>query len=305
YGWSAAEAMAHRVSELLKTADPHVFETAQSETLDNGEWSGEIKLTGKSGLEITVASRWTLVRDPAGHAKSILVIATDVTEKKEMEEKFLRAQRLEIVGTLAGGIAHDLNNMLGHILISSQLLRTKVTDERAIGWLDLMENNAMRGSGMVKQILAFARGMTGERGLLQIHHLACDIERMASETFPRNIQIENDVSKELWAISGDATQVHQVLLNLCVNARDAMPQGGSLKIVGSNVTLDEAGASKHPGVKPGRYVVAEVTDTGTGIPPELMEKIFDPFFTTKEVGKGTGLGLATVLTIVKGHGGFL
>lgn len=279
----------------------HAFE----QVVRNGEWSGEMRHQKKSGKEVIVQSRWTLVRDQSGQPRSILVVATDITEKKKLEAQFHHAQRLETIGTLAGGIAHDLNNVLAPILMSIELLENKLTDEKSKRLVSTIEASARRGSDIVKQVLTFARGVEGERVTLQAKHLVRDMERIALETFPKSIEIRSDVLKNLWTVNGDATQLHQVLLNLCINARDAMPQGGVIELKAENITLDQEGAHIHMNAHPGRYVTISVSDTGVGIPAEIMEKIFDPFFTTKEVGKGTGLGLSTVLGIVESHKGFI
>jgi PAS domain S-box-containing protein len=236
---------------------------------------------------------------------AILGALLDVTEKKNLEAQLLRSQRMESVGRLASGIAHDLNNILAPVLMAVPLLRWGQTPEETERTLTSIEESALRGVGIIKQLLTFGRGMQGERVLLQPRHIISDLVRVAQETFPRNIQVHSEVARGLWPITGDATQMHQILLNLAVNARDAMPQGGTLSVNASNTQLDEIYASMNPDAKPGPYVVLQVSDTGVGIPPENLDKIFDPFFTTKELGKGTGLGLSTVLGIAQNHGGFV
>jgi signal transduction histidine kinase len=231
-------------------------------------------------------------------------LQTEMEQRKKAEAHLLRAQRLESIGTLASGIAHDLNNMLSPILMSAGLLRTNLPEESQ-GLVTMIETSAHRAAGVVKQVLTFARGVEGEYVLLQPRHLLREIINVVSETFPRNIRLQCDLPKDLGCLEGDATQLHQVLMNLCVNARDAMPDGGTLRLSAGNVELDEEYASMTPGAKAGSYVTVRVSDTGTGIPPEIIGKIFDPFFTTKELGKGTGLGLSTAVGILKGHGGFL
>jgi CheY-like chemotaxis protein len=168
-----------------------------------------------------------------------------------------------------------------------------------------MRTNAERGGKMIKQLLSFARGIAGERVLIQPTHLIREIVGITQETFPRSIRVEERLSEGLWVINGDATQLHQAVLNLCVNARDAMPRGGKLTIEAENRRLDEMYAGMLKGASPGDYVVITITDTGAGIPPEIIDRIFDSFFTTKEPGQGTGLGLATVQSIVANHGGFI
>lgn len=226
-------------------------------------------------------------------------------ERKKLEAQYLRAQRMESIGTLASGVAHDLNNILAPILISAPLLRTELTPEERDGIVTTIVSSAERGAAIVKQVLAFGRGMGGEKHPLQVGAIVKDVARIMRETFPKNIEIESACESHLWSLIGDATQVNQVLLNLCVNARDAMPDGGKLRLEAANFHVDASCASMLPAAEPGSYVVLKVSDTGRGIPPEIVDHIFDPFFTTKGVGKGTGLGLSTVHGIVEDHGGFV
>lgn len=238
---------------------------------------------------------------------SIIVLAAirDVSERKLLEEQFLRAQRLESIGTLAGGIAHDLNNVLGPILLSLEVMRKRIPDKSIQRMIDIIAASAKRGADLIKQVLSFARGIKGEHVAVQIRHLIGEIETIIKETFPKSITVSTRVPKDLWTVTGDATQLHQVLMNLCVNARDALPEGGRIEIAVTNVELDNQYVRMHLEAKTGRYLRIEITDNGTGIPPKVKEKIFEPFFTTKEIGKGTGLGLSTVVNVVKSHGGFI
>src|SRR4051812_12393069 len=305
YGWTTEEAIGAEMIELLMPDTNALAETERG-VRERGEWSGQLTHAGKDGRRLIVNSRWTLVRDDAGRPKSVLVINTDLTETKKLEAQFLRAQRQESIGTLASGIAHDLNNTLSPILMSVSVLRKSVSTKEGEKILGIIESSAERGAGIVKQVLTFARGVEGERVLLQPKHLLSEMSKILAQTFPRNIDIKAQFPPDLWVISGDATQLHQVLLNLSVNARDAMgAPGGTLTICAENIDVDAHFARTNPGAQLGEHVVLRVTDTGEGMSPETMDKIFDPFFTTKEVGKGTGLGLATVIGIVKSHGGFL
>jgi signal transduction histidine kinase len=240
-----------------------------------------------------------------GQPPRFCYVAEDITDKRQLEQQFLRAQRLESVGTLASGLAHDLNNVLAPILMALHLFRLKLTDAEDQELLGNLESTARRGADIIRQVLTFARGVEGTRQPLRLKPLVNDVAMMLRDTFPRSIKIQTRVPDDLWNVSGDATQIYQVLMNLCLNGRDAMPAGGRLLIAGANAQIDEAAARLHPGSKAGQYVVLTVADNGTGIAPEMLNKIFDPFFTTKEVGKGTGLGLSTVLSIVKSHGGFV
>lgn len=254
-----------------------------------------------------IAVKSSLFQNAAGEPQRLIGIHMDITEKKQLESQFLRAQRLESLGTLASGIAHDLNNILTPILAVAQLLPLKLTnlDPQTHRMLDILEASARRGTAMIQQILSFARGAEGKRVCLQINHLLVEIKKMMQQTLPRSIEISTDFAADLWPISGDATQLHQVFMNLCVNARDAMPEGGLLTISADNVVLDPDYVRTHLDAKLGSYVRVTITDTGIGISDPILQRIFDPFFTTKAVGKGTGLGLSAVLGIVKSHGGFV
>ena len=229
----------------------------------------------------------------------------DITERKKMEQQFLRAQRMESIGTLASGVAHDLNNILTPIMMSAPVLRMRISDESRGKIIDTIEMSAARGAQIVKQVLTFSRGLEGEMRTLQVESLINEMEQMIRSIFSKDITVECVIEPHLWLVLGDATQLHQVLLNLCVNARDAMPNGGTLRLSAANLDIDASYASMLPESTPGQYVLLEVSDTGSGIAPEILDRIFDPFFTTKGVGKGTGLGLSTVHGIVKSHGGFL
>ncbi|HWP48143.1 MAG TPA: PAS domain S-box protein [Candidatus Limnocylindrales bacterium] len=305
YGWTAAEVIGKNIQELLYRGDLSQFEEAHRTLMEKGEWRGELKQLTKDGKEIIVEGHWALVRDDKGLPKSVLVINTDVTEKKKLEAQFLRAQRMESLGTLAGGIAHDLNNVLAPILMAIKLLQRKFTDEQSQRLLATLRSSAERGAGIINQLLSFARGAEGEHIVLQPRHLIKEIEKILKETLPKSIQIHTIIPEDLWSIHGDATQLYQVLMNLCVNARDAMPKGGKLTLEAENIQLDASYARMHLEAKSGPFVLITVTDTGVGIPASILDKIFEPFFTTKEHGQGTGLGLSTALGIVKGHGGFI
>ncbi|VVB95094.1 Chemotaxis protein CheY [uncultured archaeon] len=305
YGWTEEEALGKNANELLYKEQSSGLIEARKTVIAESEWKGELRQVTKDGHEIIVDSRWTLVRDNEGKPESILIINTDITEKKKLESQLLRAQRMDSIGTLAGGLAHDLNNMLTPIMLSLQLLKEKANDEQSRKLLDILENNSRRGADLIKQVMSFARGIEGERNTLQAKHIIDEIEKVAKETFPKEIEIRTDIQNDLLSIAGDATQLHQVILNLCVNARDAMPDGGTLSITASNFCIDENYARMHNEAKIGPYISITVTDTGTGIPPGIFDRIFEPFFTTKELGKGTGLGLSTALGIVRGHGGFI
>ncbi|MBL1201386.1 MAG: hybrid sensor histidine kinase/response regulator [Nostoc sp. ZfuVER08] len=307
YGWRATEVRGKSVSEVLFKEPSPEIEAALLEVISKGKWQGELTKITKTGKEVLVASRWSLVSDEEGKPKSILSVDTDITEKKHLEAQLFRAQRLESIGTLASGIAHDLNNILTPILAGAQLLPLKFpdADERTRHLLEILEINARRGADLVKQVLSFARGVEGKHITLQLRHLIVELAKILKETFPKSIEVSVDIPQDLWMVSGDSTQLHQVLMNLCVNARDAMPNGGNLRISGENLFVDENYARMNLEAKVGPYTVITVCDNGVGIPGEILDRIFEPFFTTKDVGQGTGLGLSTVLGIIKSHGGFV
>jgi len=265
----------------------------------------EEKVTKPNGEVIWLLTTKVPWRDAAGNIIGLVGIGRDITDKKHLEEQFLRAQRMESIGRLATGIAHDLNNILAPILISTALLRQKVQDDEGLEMLARLEASAKRGADIVRQVLGFGRGLEGQRIPINPQLLIKDLIRITTETFSKSIQVETDVAADVGFVSGDLTQLHQVLLNLCVNARDAMPKGGKLKLKVRNFTADAHFTSLNPEAKQIRYVLFEVTDTGHGIPADIVDRIFEPFFTTKELGKGTGLGLSTTLSIVKSHGGFI
>jgi PAS domain S-box-containing protein len=227
----------------------------------------------------------------------------DLSERKKLEQQFLRAQRVESIGTLAGGIAHDLNNILAPIMLSVGLLKSEADTPKTRAILKVVADSAQRGADIVGQVLSFARGLEGRRTEVQPKLLFKELENIIKDTFPKDIQLRFSVPNETWTLFGDPTQVHQILLNLCLNARDAMPHGGSLIVSAENRILDEHYAKMDNQAKAGRYVCITVTDSGTGISPEIVDRIFEPFFTTKELNKGTGLGLSTVMAIVKSHEG--
>lgn len=305
YGWSAAEVLGQEMEALLDRGERIARQSRWRQVGERGGWEGEAQQITKDGKPVTVESRWTLLRTGDGDPRSLLVINNDITERKLIEAQFLRTQRLDTIGSLASGVAHDLNNVLTPILIGIQMLRVKLPDAGVNSLLDSMELSLQRGVGMVSQIVSFARGAEGERVPIEFSRLIQEQVKIVRETFSSAIQIRTRVTPDLWMVLGNATHLQQVLLNLCVNARDAMPAGGVLTLEAENVEADTAFAQMNSGAAPGAYVVLTVADTGTGIPPQTLARIFDPFFTTKEPGKGTGIGLSTVKGIVKNHGGFI
>jgi len=302
YGWPVEEAAGRPLSALMTTTPADALHAAAQAACDTGQWRGELTMRPREGASVIVESRWTHLGDTPPRT---LIVNRDITEKKAHESRWLRAQRLDSLGGLASGIVHDLNNVLSPILMAAELLRSDPTDPDAPRWAEMIQSDAERCAAMVRQILAFVRGSDAGRASVQIRHLLADLHRMIAQTFPATVECQVTTDPELWPVSADVTQLYQVLLNLAVNARDAMPDGGRLRIEARNTTIDAAHAQLNPEASSGPHVVIRVADDGPGIPPEIVQRIFDPFFTTKAEGSGTGLGLATVLQVVRAHGGFI
>ncbi|MCX6978122.1 MAG: ATP-binding protein, partial [Verrucomicrobia bacterium] len=268
-----------------------------SEEMHSIRMSGQKKDGEKFPMELTTSP---LI---SAEGRLLVVAVRDITERLRAERKAQRAQRLESIGQLAGGVAHDINNALAPILMASELLRLESPQSGEL--VETIESSTKRCALMVRQLLTFARGSDGAHVLIRPLHLLKELEGIMASTFPKNISVRHQYAAELWTVKGDPTQLHQVLLNLCVNARDAMPNGGTLTVQAEIVDLDAAALHHLERSVPGRYILFRVTDNGMGIDSENLERIFDPFFTTKSIDQGTGLGLSTVLGIVKSHGGWV
>ncbi|MDB6003737.1 MAG: hypothetical protein JWR15_724 [Prosthecobacter sp.] len=281
--------------EAVKLIRKHVAEASIVET--------EILNYTKTGKEYWASLRIQPLFEPDGRLKGFFSINSDVTKRVNEALRQRRSQRLESIGTLAGGVAHDLNNSIAPVLMLCDILRAQYPKESRL--IDAVESSAKRGAGMVKHLLTFAKGAEGKLVLLDPSMLVREMQTLIGGSFPKSIRLVVNLEPNLPTVLGDVTQLHQVLLNLCVNARDAMPDGGTLTLGAQRVEVDGAYASTITDAIPGRYLMMRVQDTGTGIPAEVLERIFEPFFTTKEQDKGTGLGLSTVMGIAKGHGGFM
>ncbi|MFP5487197.1 MAG: ATP-binding protein, partial [Acidimicrobiia bacterium] len=304
YGWTADEAVGADIRELINDNGIR-FQRAHAHLLERGEWTGELQLRRRDGSYVIVDARWTLLRDDDGGPSAVLAIHTDVTERRRMELHLARAQRLESLGTLAGGVAHDLNNVLSPILLAAEHLWASETEADRAGLLDLIVDGARRGGSMVAQVLAFARGVDGTHADVDVEELVGGVAAIIRETFPKNITLRIHRDRPPGAVSGDRTQLQQVLLNLAVNARDAMPDGGTLTISMSAEELDEQYLAGVEGAAPGGHLVIEVADDGHGMTPDVLDRVFEPFFTTKEHGAGTGIGLSTAAGILRSHDGFI
>lgn len=307
FGFTRAEVFGRQATEVI--APPSAHESVR------GVWrrflAGEDQIRGvnenvtKQGRRILCEWYYTRLVDPDGNMTGVLAMGIDVTEKKQLEARFLRAQRLESVGTLVSGIAHDLNNMLTPVLMAVKLLKKNKPGLDRADLLDTAQTSAERGVGLVRQLLTFAGGENGGKISVQLKDVVNEVITLLDHTLPKSIAIRHEWPDSPLTVRGDPTQITQILMNLSVNARDAMPDGGTLTVSVAQNRLNAYAVERYPGARAGAYVVISVTDTGTGIPPDVQEKMFDPFFTTKPFGRGTGLGLSTVLGIVKSHGGFV
>ena len=306
-GWSTAEAVGCNPRDLLNSSlqDPKFYQQLWATILAGKVWRGELINVRRDGGLRTMDETVTPLRNERGEISHFIAILQDITERKQMEAQFRQSQRMEAIGTLAGGVAHDLNNILAPMMLVSALLALKLPDPKDQAKLAIIQAGVRRGSEIIRQLLTFSRGQEGERSLVKPLLIIKEMTVMMRETFPREIDLQLNTPESGWPVLADPTQLHQVLLNLSVNARDAMPKGGHLFIGTENLTLAAGNPALDPANPPGPYVVIIVSDTGQGIPANVRPRIFDPFFTTKPIGKGTGLGLSTVLGIVKSHGGHI
>ena len=305
FGWAAGEVHGKNAIDLLYRGDPEVLSLVQRETDAGRSWAGELTKVTRSGDTLIVEHRRTVLRDSNAVVTGYLCLDIDITDRKKQERVARRSQRLENIGTLAGGIAHDLNNVLTPILMGAKLLASGRAPANHQGLLETMVASAGRGANLIKQLLAFAGGIQGQRSPVRMDLLIAEARGLLEHTFPKSIEIQTTVDPRCPLVIGDATELSQVLMNLCINARDAMPDGGTLEIEAMSILLGDGVSRMHPDGLPGLYVLLKVSDTGSGMSHAVLDRIFDPFFTTKEFGKGTGLGLATTQGIVKSHGGFI
>ena len=305
YGWTAAEALGSTIRDLGLNPAAAEVDTARQKLLAHGEWSGELRQRTKDGREVEVESRWTLVRDGAGQPRATLVINSDITEKRRLEAHFFQAQRLESIGALAGGIAHEFNNLLQAICGYTQYAMNGLDPaEQRRQDLEQVLVAADRATALTRQLLGFSRRQLLDRTVVDPNQAVQELAKMLRPILGEQVELTLQLADDMGAVFADAGQLQQVLLNLCVNARDAMPHGGRLLLRTSTTTIAE-GRGAPADLKPGRYTLIEVQDTGCGMSAEVRRRIFEPFFTTKEVGKGTGLGLAMAYGIIQQHGGSL
>jgi two-component system cell cycle sensor histidine kinase/response regulator CckA len=300
YGWQANEALGQNIYALLDLRHVAGFGDLTKALTERGEWAGQMRQVTKHGKEIIVESHWKLVKDASGQPRSVLIVNTDLTERNRLESQFLRAQRMDNVVRMGGDVAHDLGNIFALMLLASQQLQKKQLDSESREWLKALRMNAEHAGHLIRQLLSLAKEVEEERISFRPQGLIKQTAGMLRTAFPKSLAIKTRISSELSSTVSSATQLRQVLMNLCLNARDAMPRGGTLTIEAKNIHLKPA----PPEVNAGQYILIRVSDTGIGIPADNIDRVFEPFFTTKK-GKGTGLGLTAVLRIVKSHGGFI
>lgn len=266
----------------------------------------EEQMRKKDGTLIDVSVNTSLVYDGEGKPVLARMVARDITDKKKLEQQILHAQKIDSIGNLAGGIAHDFNNILSSVLGAASMMKRKLKESDAwFPYVDLMETASRRGAALTRQLLTFARKSNVHVRPLEMNTIVHETLRLFEPSISKTIQVKTELSADSVVVNGDEGQLQQALLNLCINARDAMPQGGTISISTAPVELSAVDAARTAQAQPGPYVILSVMDAGGGIPPEIQSKVFEPFFTTKEQGKGTGLGLSVVYGVVRSHGGFM
>jgi two-component system cell cycle sensor histidine kinase/response regulator CckA len=304
YGWTAVEVVGISIAALHGESRAAGRVEAEQAVLEKGEWAGELSNVTKAGRAVTVESRWTLVRDDASKPSATLIIDTDVTEQKMLAGQLAQAQRMEGIGMLAGGVAHDFNNLLTVIIgYSEMLLSDNRNEAQGRELVHEIKKAGERAATLTRQLLAFSRKQVLQPVTLDLNALIAELEKMLRRLIGEHIDLATALDPDLGRVKADPGQIEQVALNLVVNARDAMPTGGRITIETRNVELDASSMVDKQGAQPGPYVMLAVCDTGCGMDEATKVRIFEPFFTTKEVGKGTGLGLATVYGVVKQSGG--
>lgn len=304
YGWPSDEVVGQTIRELLHPR-AELFGLARDRTLKHRRWQGTLTLLTRHGHEVTVESHWFLLENEFGLPASIMTVDSDIAGRIQLQNQLVRYQRVAGIRSLAGGIALHLNNTLTPILMAIPLLRQDLPKADFVNLLSAIQISATRGAEIVKRVLSFGQDPHRPARLLTSLDWIREIVYLMRETFPRNIQILDRIGSDLWPIEGASSHLQQMLLNLCLNSRTAMPDGGQLTLIAENVRVDESKASRNAHAEPGPHVRIEVTDTGHGIEPSIQEKIFDPFFTTRKGDESLGLGLSTVLEIVRRHEGFL
>lgn len=306
YGWGASEVMGISFQRLLyPDQKAEEYHHILDRVLSDQEWEGEDRHSRKDGQEILVVSRWRTVQQKNDERRTLLIVNTDITARRKLETRFIKTQRMESIALLTGGIAHDLQNILAPVAMSIGLLRDELKDQTSLTVLRAVEESAESGLQLVKNILTYGKGIVGDRVSVDLSDVLHQVLSIIENGLSPTIVVNKEISEEGWCVRGDKSQLKQVFLNICVNARDAMPNGGVLGVKVEESVIDETECENLPDSIPGRYVVVNVSDSGKGIPEENLDRIFEPFFTTKDGGERSGLGLSIVMGIVKSHNGFI
>jgi two-component system, cell cycle sensor histidine kinase and response regulator CckA len=303
YGWTAAEARGCNLHAFLHPAPPPQLGEARHAVRQRGEWQGELRQSGKDGGAIVVQSRWTLFRDDAGRPQSLLVVNTDARNVQLNEAQFLRAQQTASLATLADVMARELRAAVEPVLLVSQLLRVRTQD--APHWPDAPDAQPRRLADVMQQLGALVRPAQADRMELAVSALVNEVGRQLRQSVAPGVEVNLSVPEDLWGVAGDPEALRQAVMNLCVNAREAMSGGGRIEVIAENLPLKDGDLRLRHGGRPGLHVVITVADTGCGIPPQNLERVFTPFFTTKDHGQSVGVGLTAVQAIARAHGGFV
>lgn len=307
YGWEASEVAGQNYYSVLREGQPDGFRRLSKSLLEKGEWNGELRQVTKACKTVIVESHWRVQRDESTRATSVIILNRDITHKKLLESHILRANKIETIAKLTSSIAHDLNGVLSTMQISVQRLMEEKSSLNEKHALDLWQFSARQAAEMIAQLLSLAADSEEKFQPVHIGRLIEDTVKVLKGTFSPTIRIETAVSPRLGSVMGNPTPIYQAFLNLCLNSRDAMPSGGTLKITAKEVVVDwdRIQTLGNVDAKPGKYIQICFADTGLGIPVEAAEKVFDAFYTTKDRGQGNGLGLFSVARIVRDHGGFV
>jgi PAS domain S-box-containing protein len=304
YGWTANEAVGRVSHALFKTVFPTPLDQIEAELVRTGCWEGELVHMLKDGTRAKVASRWSLLRDEASVPIAIVETYSDITQRMKLEERLRRAEKMEALGCFACGIAHDLSNVLGGILAYGEMLFDEAPDETPHKrYARNVLTAATRGRDLVDQILAYTRSQRGKRAPTDVCRIVAETLELVRSSLPASIVMDAAIPDVPVVVMGDATQLHQIVTNLCSNAIQAMKAGGLLRVAVTPLDVHADCALSHGNLRRGRYMLASVEDEGCGMDEATLARIFEPFFTTKEVGCGTGLGLALVHAIVTDFGG--
>jgi len=306
-GYSQEELGKTSAFEQIHTDDRKSVMDAATEARRTGMGrTVEYRIRHKDGRWLTLESTASVVRNRDWEVEKLVIVNRDITERKQLEEQLYRSQKLEAIGRLSGGVAHDFNNLLGLIIGYAEALQQRIPgDDPYREAVDEIQNAGKRAAALTQQLLAFSRKQVLEPRVLSLNTIITDIEKMLRRLIGEDIEMELILSPTTGTVKADRSQIEQVILNLVVNARDAMPHGGKLTVETGNWRLDQSTMLRYPYVIPGPYAMLKVTDTGCGMDAELQSHIFEPFFTTKEKGKGTGLGLATAYGVIKQSGGYI